>query len=83
MTEISVVPDSSGVVAPSVGYTAGMIIVGQTSLPQIAIVEQICFMVLHDSYTYFRGPIEEFYEEKKFTKLQLVVFTRLQQQFVL
>jgi len=65
-----------------------MVIVGQTLPPKIVIIKQsgFIFMVLHGSYTYFCGPIKEFYKDffstdqgKIFTKLRLVIFTRLQQ----
>jgi len=54
-----------------------MVIVGQTPPPKIAIVDQPCFIltVLQGSYTYFWGPIKEFYEdfspliEEKFYKI--------------
>jgi len=50
---------------------------GYSPPPKIAIFNQSCFilMVLHGSYTYFWGPIKEFYKdfspsiEENFTKL--------------
>jgi len=42
-----------------------MVIVDQAALPKIAIVDQPCFilMVLQGNYTYFWGPIKEFYKD--------------------
>jgi len=66
-------------------------VVCQTQLPKIAIIDRPFFIlkVLLGSYKYFWGPVKEFYEDfffhwsrKNFTKLRLVIITRLQQQFV-
>jgi len=67
-----------------------VVIVGQTSPPKIAIVEQPFFilMVLHvvaHILRAYRRVLQRFFftdQGKNFTKLQLVIFTRLQQRFV-
>jgi len=64
-----------------------LVIVNQALLPKIAVVKQPYFilMVLQGSYTYLWGPIKEFYSTdwgRYLKKLRLVIFTKLQQQFV-